>query len=69
MSFGGPRFPPRCPPIAQAAITGLGAFVGRKKGNFDVLALQHIGNQRCRSHVTCIKSKIQFFIAIILSYC
>ena len=64
MAFGRARLPPGRPVVAQAAVAGLGALVGSEKADLDVLALEHVGNQRRRAHVAGVKCQIQRVFAV-----
>ena len=55
MALCSARLPPGGPVAAQAAVAGLGGFVGGKKGDFDVMLFQHVGNQGGDRHVAGVK--------------
>ena len=59
MALGGAIAPPRCPVLAQAAISHLGGLMGCKKSNPHLLATQHIGDQIGHTHVAGVKSQVQ----------
>lgn len=63
MTFGAACTPPRRPVLAQRAIALLGGLVGGKEGNFDVLAIEHLGNQGRHAHVAGVKGQVQRFVA------
>jgi hypothetical protein len=50
--------PPRRPVLTQSPITLLGRFIGGEESDFDLLAFQHIRNQRRNPHMPCVKRQI-----------
>ena len=58
MALGGARLPPRRPVPAQAAVTGLRAFVGAEKRDLDLVFFQDVSHQRRHAHVTGIQCQI-----------
>ena len=62
MPFCGTRTPPRGPVVTQTAIALLRGFVGSKKSDLHLLALQHLGNERGHTHVACVKGEVKRFV-------
>jgi hypothetical protein len=62
MAFCTTGFPPRCPVLAQGAITFFGEFIGGEKSNFHVLSVQDLSNQRRHTHVARVKRQVQGLI-------
>ena len=51
VAFSRPGLPPGCPVVVQAVAVGLRALSRGKKSDPYVLAVEHVGNQRCDAHV------------------
>ena len=48
---------------AQTAVTGFAGFVGREKCDFDLVALQHLRDQRRHLHVAGIQRQVHRLLA------
>ncbi len=55
--------------VTQTAIALLRGFVGGKKSDLHLLALQHLGNERGHTHVACVKGEVKRFVASRCSMC
>ncbi|KAG0754360.1 hypothetical protein G6F22_021039 [Rhizopus arrhizus] len=63
MAFGRARLPPRRPHVVQARAVGLGAFIGQEEGDFDMMAVEHIRDQRRHAQVAGVEGQVDGLVA------